>query len=129
MLKLTYTENSFRLEHLDRALEDWVITRTILALRAGTTLYLEPSTAAFILPRDLPNLADLEKVIQWETGEGIELSPCDAETVEVSLAGTWLASEPESEAGMFVCGLSDRAESLLMRLWQEARLSALALNE
>ncbi|MGK7875107.1 MAG: alr0857 family protein [Xenococcaceae cyanobacterium] len=129
MLKLTYTENGFRLEHLAQSLEDWVKTRVLLALRAGTSLCVEPSTASFLLPADLPLLVDLETVVQGENGEIIELSPCDAEYVEVSLQGTWLVSNPDSEEGIFACAMSDRAEFFLYKLWQEAQTAASVVKE
>ncbi len=129
MLKLIYIESGFRLEHLAQSLEDWVTARVILALRAGTSLCVEPSTASFLLPSDLPHLIDLEKVVQGENREIIELSLCDAEYVEVSLQGTWLASEPDSEEGIFACAISDRAEFFLYKLWQEAQAFASAIGE
>jgi len=50
MLKLTYTENSFYLERLAGSLEEWVTARVMLALRAASSLWVESSTASFLLP-------------------------------------------------------------------------------
>ncbi len=112
MLKLTYTENSFSLEMLNESLENWVNTRVILALRSHTKIYIEPSTAAFLLPADLSHLADVaqEHVVQ--------LCPCDADLVEVILKGTWVTSDAESETGIFITALSKSAELLLHNLSQ-----------
>lgn len=129
MLKLTYTENGFHLEHLAQSLEDWVTTRVILALRTGTHLYVEPTTASLMLPRDLPDLADLETVIEKADDEMVELSVCDEEYVEVTLQGTWLASTPKSEEGIFVCVMSDRAEFFLYQLWQAAEAHVAVISE
>ncbi len=129
MLKLTYTENSFTLEHLTSSLEDWVTTRVLLALRSATTLCVEPSTAAFLLPADLPYLADLAKLARGDLAELLCVTACDAETVEVSLEGTWLGSSLESEDGLFVCALGDRAEVFVYQLWQEAQFSASVMND
>ncbi|NES82662.1 MAG: hypothetical protein F6K10_15330 [Moorea sp. SIO2B7] len=128
MLKLTYTENGFLLEHLTQSLEDWVKGRVILALRAATSLFVEPSTASFLLPEDLPHLPNLE-ALQQENGDLMELSLCDAEYVEVSLQGTWLGSTPDSEEGIFVTAMSDRAEFFLFKLWQEAQTVASVVND
>jgi hypothetical protein len=129
MLKLTYTENGFHLEHLAQSLEEWVTARVILALRSGTGFCVEPSTAAFLLPADLPYLSDLEKLVQGENGDNIELSFCDDHYVEVVLQGTWLTSEPNSEEGIFVTVMSERAEFFLYKLWQEAQMLDPVVNE
>ena len=129
MLKLTYTENGFHLEHLAQSLEEWVTARVILALRSGTGFCVEPSTAAFLLPADLPYLSDLENLIEEENGDNIELSFCDDEYVEVVLQGTWLTSQPNSEEGIFVTVVSERAEFFLYNLWQEAQMLAPVVNE
>ncbi|HEY9692471.1 MAG TPA: alr0857 family protein [Oculatellaceae cyanobacterium] len=127
MLKLTYTENSFYLERLAQPLEDWVTQRVILALRVGQSFCVEPSTAAFLLPADLP-LTALETLVQREGGDAIALSVCDAEYVEVSLEGSWL-SAPEDTEGVFVAAMSDRLEFFLFKLWQDAQICESAITE
>lgn len=130
MLKLTYTETGFYLERLAQSLEDWVAQRVVLALRVGTSFCVEPSTASFLLPDDMPELPDLETVVQREDVEGISLSICDAEYVEVSLKGSWLSADPDDEEGIFVTALGDRTEFFLFKLWHEAqRKSASAVRE
>ncbi|WP_341526824.1 alr0857 family protein [Nostoc sp. UHCC 0302] len=112
MLKLTYTENSFSLELLNESLEDWVNTRVLLALRSRTNIYIEPSTAAFLLSADLSHLANLAQ------GNIVKLSLCDTDSVEVILQGTWLTSDTESETGIFVTALNESTELLLYQLSQ-----------
>ncbi|MBW4577380.1 MAG: hypothetical protein KME08_19245 [Aphanothece sp. CMT-3BRIN-NPC111] len=129
MLKLTYTETGFLLELLAQSLEDWVAQRVVLALRVATSICVEPSTASFLLPDDMPDLPDLEKVVQGEGVEEISLSICDAEYVEVSMKGAWLSADPEDEEGVFVTALGDRTEFFLFKLWQEAKTSASAVRE
>lgn len=124
MLKLTYTENDFWLEHLTQPLEAWVATRVMLAIRAGTGLCVEPSSASFILPADLSSLADLENALLEENPEFITLSVCDDESIEVSLEGTWVTSDVESEEGIFVTTMSYGAEFFLYKIWQEANTCA-----
>ncbi|NEP22635.1 alr0857 family protein [Moorena sp. SIO3I6] len=128
MLKLIYTENSFYLERLAQSLEEWVTTRTLVSLRAGASFYIEPSTASFLLPADLPHLRQLEVFVRQDKTDAIAfgaatpiaLSICDAEYVEVSLQGTWLTSDPEDEEGIFVTAMNYAVEFFLYQLWQEA---------
>src|SRR3712207_4438695 len=104
MLKLTYTENGFYMERLAQSLEDWVTARVILALRAGTNLCVESSTASFLLPADMPQLRHLER--QQEGEDAIALTICDAEYIEVSLQGTWMTSDIDGAEGVFVTSMN-----------------------
>lgn len=128
MLKLTYTETGVHLELVAQSLEEWVFSRVILSLRVGLRLLVEPSTASFLLPADLPGLPLLQSAAQLET-EGIALCVCDAEYIEVSLRGTWLAADEESAEGAFVAAMSDRTEFFLFKLWQEAQTCASSLKQ
>ncbi|EAZ91552.1 alr0857 family protein [Crocosphaera chwakensis] len=120
MLKLTYTHNGFYIDHLEVSLEAWVTTRVLLALRSGTSLCVEPSSASFLISLDLPYVNQLLEDVNEFTGEIVELNRCDEEAMEVVLEGTWLGSDVASEEGLFVCRLSDRLESLLYQIWQES---------
>jgi hypothetical protein len=129
MLKLTYAENGFHLERLSPSVEEWVTTWVLLALRSGTRLEIEPSTAAFLLPQDVPYLAELTTLIAAENPRMVALSPCDTEAIEVSLQGTWITFSEESEEGIFASSLSDRAESFLYQVWKTAYFDAYVTNE
>jgi hypothetical protein len=118
MLKLTYTENSFSLEFLNESLETWVNTRVILALRSGTNIHIESTTAAFLLPADSRAMADLENVAKKNI---VELCRCDVDSVEVTLKGYWVTSDATSETGIFVTELSKSAELLVDKLWKSDR--------
>lgn len=120
MLKLTYTENGFYLERLAQPLEEWVTARVILALRAGTNLCVEPSTASFLLPADMPQLRHLERHQEGE--DAIALSLCDAEYIEVSLKGTWMTSDIDGAEGVFVTSLNYAIEFFLIKLWEESQI-------
>lgn len=128
MLKLTYVENDFFLERLNVTLKEWVTARVFICVRAKTRFYVEPSAASFLLPADLPDLNDLKAIVA-EGFECLRMTPVDAGYVEISLEGTWLTSEPDSEEGVFACILGDRAELLLSRLWLEAQLGASVIGE
>lgn len=120
MLKLIYTENGFDLELLTQGVEEWLTNRVVLAVRSGTELLVQPSTAAFLLPSDLTHLDELVKASQTQVGEILAVNVCDRQWVEVVLQGTWLTCEPDGDEGLFVSKLSDRAELFLYQLWQEA---------
>jgi hypothetical protein len=124
MLKLTYTEGSFYLECLTHSLEEWVAQRVILALRVGQSLCIEPSTASFLLPVDLPGVEILKAGVKRDDGEIMSLCTCDAEYMEVTLQGSWLSEGSEGAVGVFVTTLSDRTEFFLHKLWQEAQESS-----
>jgi len=125
MLKLTYTENSFYLELLTESVEEWIQARVILTLRVGQSLCVEPSTASFLLPVDLPGLAKLHTQVEQDNNhEVIELYACDTEFLEVSLRGYWLSANAKSISGGFVTTMSHNTECFLHKLWLEARKSA-----
>ncbi|MDM9383124.1 hypothetical protein QUB80_20730 [Chlorogloeopsis sp. ULAP01] len=129
MLKLTYTETSFHLECLTQSLEEWVAQRVILALRVGQSLCVEPSSASFLLPVDLPGLEQLKFEVQWDERETIILCVCDANYIEVTLRGSWLSDGSEDVKGVFVTTISDRTELLLYKLWLAATSCASAMSE
>ncbi|MBD1931454.1 MULTISPECIES: alr0857 family protein [Cyanophyceae] len=128
MLKLTYTENGFYLECLAQSLEEWVARRVILALRVGTSITVEPSTASFLLPASLPEVEQLATLVQREGSEIIGVCACDADYIEVCLNGTWIEGDGENGEGVFVAALSDRAEFFLFKLWQDAQACTSSLR-
>ncbi|MDF5733996.1 MAG: hypothetical protein PUP92_40010 [Rhizonema sp. PD38] len=129
MLKLTYTETSFYLECLSQLLEEWVAQRVILALRICQNLHVEPTTASFLLPADLPGVEVLHNQLKRDDREIVALSVCDPEYLEVTLQGFWVSSRSEDVIGVFVTAMSDRTELFLHKLWQEAQKSASILTE
>ena len=128
MLKLTYTETGFRLERLAQSLEEWVLSRVILALRVGQRLLVEPSTASFLLPADLPGQPLLQAAVEVDN-DAIAVCVCDAKDVEVSLRGTWIASDEENAEGVFVAVMSDRTEFLVFKLWQDSLACSSSLSQ
>jgi hypothetical protein len=114
MLKLTYFENGFNLEFLDQNLENWVTTRVMLALRSGSNIYIEHSSASFMV-----SAIALNRVKAEITDNSIEICPCDNEFVEVTLKGTWLTSNITLQTGVFGVALSKSMELLFQDLWQQ----------
>ncbi|MEH2053615.1 alr0857 family protein [Nostoc sp.] len=129
MLKLTYTESSFDLECVTLSLEEWVAQRVILALRVGQSFCIEPTTASFLLPVDLPGVEVLRAEVKRDDREIIALCACDTEYLEVTLRGSWLSDSPKGSVGVFFTAMSDRAEFFLHKLWQEAQSCASVLSE
>ncbi|MBV6626758.1 MAG: hypothetical protein KI793_28115 [Rivularia sp. (in: Bacteria)] len=125
MLKLTYTENSFYLELLTESVEEWIQARVVLSLRMGQGLCVEPNTASFLLPIDLPGLGKLRNEVKQDYNrEVIELCACDTEFLEVSLRGYWLSVNAKSINGGFVTTMSHNTECFLHKLWLDACKSA-----
>ncbi|MCW5317633.1 hypothetical protein GTQ43_28815 [Nostoc sp. KVJ3] len=129
MLKLTYTESSFDLERVTLSLEEWVAQRVILALRVGQSLCIEPSTASFLLPVDLPGVEVLKTEVKRDDREIIALCACDTQYLEVTLQGSWLSDSSKDVVGVFFTTMSDRAEFFLHKLWQEAQACASVMSE
>ena len=118
MLKLNYTEAGLHLEQIAAPLEVLVAQRVLLALRAGRTLHVEPGKAAFLLPAWVDGLVPLTIELRQLSNENISLYAVDAEFVEISLQGTWIAESSAAEEGTFITALSDRAEFFVAKLWQ-----------
>ena len=129
MLKLTYTDNSFYLECLTQSLEEWVVQRVILALRVSQTLRIEPTTASFLLPLDLPGVERLKTEVNRHDSKIMGLSNCDAEYLEVTLDGSWLCDGNDEAVGVFVTTMSYGAEFFLYKLWQESQVCASVVTE
>lgn len=127
MLKLTYTEFGLHLEQSNISVENFVQDRVILALRCGYSLYIEPGRAAFLLPADLPGLVQLKTTASSKRGDRgtqLNLTAVDAEFVEVSLKGTWLAGNAEADEGTFITAITQEIELFIYKLWQIAQSQA-----
>lgn len=129
MLKFTYTETGFNLERLAHSIEELVARRVIVAMRVGVGVVIEPTTASFLLPADLPDLHFLEAEARRDDSEAISLCVADSEYVEVTLRGTWIAADSECAEGVFVTDLCDRAEFYILKCWQEAQSEVSVLKE
>ena len=118
MLKLNYNDYGLFLEQLVASVDAFATQRVMLAVCAGETLHIEPGRAAFLLAESTPGVAKLQSILQRDATDEIALIAVDAEYVELSLKGTWIASSAQAEAGTFVTVLSPEIESLVSRLWQ-----------
>jgi hypothetical protein len=122
VLKLNYTEAGLYLERIAAPLEVLVAQRVLLAMRAGRPVQVEPGKAAFLLPANVDGLSQLAIELRHLSNENITICAVDAEFVEVSLHGTWIAESTAAEEGTFITALSDRAEFFVAKLWQVSQL-------
>ncbi|WP_392530186.1 alr0857 family protein [Nostoc sp. C117] len=117
-LILTYTSSSFFLSFSETALEEFIRLRVILALRLGLNLSVEPSTASFLLPTDIPDLRFFKAAIKREDEQVIALNESDEEYVEITLKGSWVTSTLTNEdEGIFVTSVSKDVGLRLSDLW------------
>jgi hypothetical protein len=119
MLKVIYTEAGLHLESLTQIAEEWVATQAVLAMRSGQRLVVDHCFASVLLRRKLKKLQALERLL-FQKSLGA-LVVCDAEFVEVSLEGVWVAFGQEEE-GVFVAMMDQAIEGLLLQLWQESQV-------
>ncbi|MEO1210740.1 MAG: alr0857 family protein [Cyanobacteria bacterium J06638_20] len=117
MLKFTFTETGYFLEPLPDSLEQWLPPRLTLMLKAGQPISLERCRAAIMLQSSDRCWRELHRLIQWDDQQAIALSSCDNEFLEVSLRGTWLTSNPQSNEGVFLVTLTPPTEASLYNLW------------
>ena len=127
MLKLTYIEDGLHLERTTASLDVLIAQRVLLAVRAGQKLYVEPGSAAFLLPASAPGLTHLELALNLDRSQRITVTPVDDAFVEVSLRGSWLAEDADAHEGMFITAFSDRAEFFVYKLWQMTQLPVSSL--
>lgn len=116
MLKLTYSDADLLIEHLNLTVEAMVTQRSLVALRAGQPLVVQPGYGAFALPANLPEIAAVKAGCQG----AIDIAPCDIDWLEVTLRGTWLADNAVSAEGILVVELGYQLEAQLVALWQRS---------
>jgi hypothetical protein len=125
MLKITYTDTGLVLEQVAQTVEALVAQRTVLTLRLGQSIVVQPTYASLPLPADLPAMAQLFKLSQRTEAIAIDRCDSDAEPsggwLEVTLHGTWIAESASSDEGIFVTELDRSLEQQLMTLWQQAQ--------
>lgn len=126
MLKISYTEKGVHIERLNEPLETWLANRVLVSLRSTVGIFVEPSSASLIVPRDLPYFQDLS---ESEENPDFQIDLCDSSCAEISLEGSWIATPENSEEGIFVCCLSSKTEFFLHQLWREGNLNTTSLIE
>jgi hypothetical protein len=128
MLKITYTDTGLLLEYVAQSVETVITQRTVVALRSGQSIYVQPIRASLTLPANLPGMDSLLCLIHRV--DSIEIAICDSEGMglsashwlEINLAGIWIADSVISEEGIFVAELDPPVEYRLLTLWQQAQV-------
>jgi hypothetical protein len=123
MLKLTYTDTGLDLEVVNASVETVVKRRTILALRLGHPIYIQPGRASFLVPIKGLDLRKFKAMVKDEPGKSIELCQVDHDCYEMSLRGTWIANSNEAHEGMFVATMSEAMEQYVEQVWLAASAS------
>ena len=122
MLKLIYTEDGLILESVESSLENLVSQRLQLALSAAQPFYVESSTATLLLNLDSREFVQLQNVIAQDETQAIQASVLEGDCIEVTLKGTWVTEQPDTESGIFLAILGKTSESLVQDYWTISEL-------
>jgi hypothetical protein len=116
MLKLTYTNDHANLQFLPTSLEEWINTRIKFYMRSGNPIFIIPETTSLLVSNDSSYLNHFIEIIDDKI---IELVKIDEESTEVILQGVWVTSNLESDEGIFVTEMNERAEFFLSEVFLE----------
>lgn len=117
MLKLTYSEFGLRLEQIDSSLEQWVLQRTILALRINEPLCIQSGHASFLVPT-LAITTDLDRERLIRLPDAVSVCCVDRDFYEVNISGVWLTKNSQTSEGILAAELGELAESSVRHLWE-----------
>ena len=117
MLKLIYTETDLHMELLTTDLEDWVEQRLLFSNSTGEIIFLSSGTASFLLPTTICEATAINFYLYHQGSKNVTANYCDFDSIEIGLSGYWLATDPDSDRGVFVTQLLDRVEFYLWQLW------------
>ncbi|MCY7367982.1 MAG: hypothetical protein LH474_07500 [Chamaesiphon sp.] len=117
MLKLIYTETDLHIELLTADLEDWVEQRLLFSNSTGEVIFLSSETASFLLPATICEATAVNFYLHRHGITTVTANRCDLDRVEIGLTGYWLATDPDSNQGIFITQLLDRVEFYLWQLW------------
>jgi hypothetical protein len=131
VLKLAYSDIGIRLEYLSGDITSVIDRHQVVAACTGQPLHLEPSYAALILPKAMPEVKLLESAIaacapSWEEDDesaidgNISLCASLPEGIEVILQGYWLAHSANTAEGTFFVALALTIEKQLINIWEIA---------
>jgi hypothetical protein len=123
MLKLTYTDVGLNLERVNASVETVVKRRTILALRLGQPIFVQPGRASFLVPIDGLNLRQFKVMVKDTPAKAIELCQVDHDCYEMTLRGTWIANSNEAHEGMFIAAMGEVMEQYVEQVWLTASAS------
>jgi hypothetical protein len=117
MLKLIYTETDLHMELVTADLEYWVEQRLLFSNSTGEVIFLSSETASFLLPTTICEATAVNFYLHHQGVNTVTANYCDLDSIEIGLTGYWLATDPDSDRGVFVTQLLDRVEFYLWQLW------------
>jgi hypothetical protein len=115
MLKLMYTDTGIHIEQIAQAADGFIVARSAFAASVGQNLVCEAGRAAFLVNASASAYAVLTRIADPMIGVCV----CDAEFIEVSVAGFWLAADTDSDSGIFVAAVDRVTEADLVMLWNQ----------
>jgi hypothetical protein len=116
MLKITYSDAEPFVEKVAQSMEIVVAQRSLVALQSGQSLWIQASHGSLPFSAQSPGVASL---VQAARRQGLAVTVCDADWLEIILPGTWIADSPTSDSGiLLVPGLDDQLERQLLALGQ-----------
>jgi hypothetical protein len=119
MLKLTYSEFGLHLEQIAESLEQWVLQRTLLALRISEPLCVQPGNASFLIPAAAITASERNRIVRLP--ESVAVCSVDRDFYEVNIAGVWLTKNTHVSEGILVAELGDLAEACVHSLWESSQ--------
>jgi hypothetical protein len=119
VLKLTYSEFGLHLEQIAESLEQWVLQRTLLALRIREPLCVQPGNASFLVPTTAITAIDRDRLARLP--EAVALCSVDRDFYEVNIAGVWLTKNAHVSEGILAAELGDLAEACVHSLWESSQ--------
>ena len=118
MLKLNYTDRGPLLEQVAASLDVYATQRAGLAACISEPVYMEIRYATLLLPKTLPGITQLKRMLTMNSTDVTDVIDCDDECVEVGFQGIWIASSDKAEFGTFITALAPESEQLIYQLWQ-----------
>jgi hypothetical protein len=119
MLKLTYSEFGLHLEQIAESLEQWIVQRTILALRISEPLCIQSGNASFLVPTATITAIDRDRIVRLPNA--VSVCCVDRDFYEVNIAGVWLTKNTHVSEGILVAELGDPAEACVRSLWDSSQ--------
>lgn len=119
LIILRYFEDDFYIETSSMSLEGFITQRAITALRSGQALVVQPGYGSFELPSNLPEFSRFMLIVRNSENGPIVINHLDADYVEITIRGTWLASSSVSLSGIMLMSSSEEIISSLYRIWHE----------
>lgn len=116
MLKLMYTDTGIHIEQIAQTIDGFIAVRSAFAASVGQTLVCEAGRAAFLVAADGSTYTVLTRIVDPLIG----ICLCDAEFIEVNVAGFWLAVDTDSDSGIFAAAFDRVTEDDLLMLWNHS---------